>query len=86
MGLFEGEGMSNWDLKVRQYVCSGVRGEGPGGSFKGCKEVTAAAILSGHGTVSEGEMFLIKVFDTSDLQTERRGIFSRDISACLACS
>ena len=35
IGLFAGEGTSNCDLKVRQYVCSGVRGEGPGGNFTG---------------------------------------------------
>lgn len=34
-----------WDLKVFQYVCSGVRGEGPGASFIGCKGRTGADIL-----------------------------------------
>ena len=35
IGLPEGDGISCCDLKVRQYVCSGVKGEGPGGSLKG---------------------------------------------------
>ena len=45
IGLFEGEGMSCVDPKVRQYLCSGVSGEGPLGSFKDCKGVTGAAIV-----------------------------------------
>ena len=49
MGLFEGEGTSCWDLNVFQYVCSGVSGEGPGGSLTGCRDVTGAAILAGLG-------------------------------------
>lgn len=30
---------------MRQYVCSGVSGDGPAGSFNGCKGVTGAAIM-----------------------------------------
>ena len=45
IGLLEGEGISCWDLKVRQYVCSGVSGEGPGGSLTGCSGSTGAAIV-----------------------------------------
>lgn len=46
IGLFEGEGTSCVDLKVRQYLCSGVSGDGPLGSFSGCNGATGAAIVS----------------------------------------
>ena len=46
IGLFEGEGTSCADLKVRQYLCSGVSGDGPLGSFNDCKGATGAAIVS----------------------------------------
>lgn len=45
IGLFEGDGTSSWDLNVRQYVCSGVRVVGPGGSFKGWRGSTGADML-----------------------------------------
>lgn len=35
IGLFAGEVTSNCDLKVRQYDCSDVRGEGPEGNLTG---------------------------------------------------
>lgn len=44
-GLFDGVGTSSWDLKVHQYVCSGVRGEGPGGSLTGGRGSTGADIV-----------------------------------------
>lgn len=44
IGLFEGEGTSCCDLKVRQYVCSGVKGEGPGGALTGWRGRTGADI------------------------------------------
>lgn len=34
-----------WDLKVFQYVCSGVRGEGPGASLTGWRGRTGADML-----------------------------------------
>ena len=45
IGLFEGDGNNNWDLNVRQYVCSGVLGEGPGASLTGPRGMTGADIL-----------------------------------------
>ena len=45
IGLFAGEGTSSCDLKVRQYVCSGVRGEGPDGNFTGWIARTGADIF-----------------------------------------
>lgn len=45
IGLFEGDGTSSCDLNVRQYVCSGVRGEGPGASLTGCRGSTGADIF-----------------------------------------
>lgn len=46
IGLVEGEGTSCCDLKVRQYVCSGVKGEGPGGSLTGWRGSTGADIFT----------------------------------------
>ena len=46
IGLFEGEGTSSCDLNVRQYFCSGVNGEGPGGSLTGGGGSTGADILA----------------------------------------
>ena len=46
IGLLEGEEIWSCDLNVRQYVCSGVRLDGPGGSFTACKGSTGAAILA----------------------------------------
>ena len=43
-GLECGEGSSCWDRKPRQKRWSGVTGEGPEGSFKGCNAVTGAAM------------------------------------------
>lgn len=37
--------MESSDLKVRQYFCSGVIGEGPFGSLTGGRDVTGAAIF-----------------------------------------
>ena len=46
IGLLEGEAIWSCDLNVRQYVCSGVRLDGPGGSLTACKGSTGAAILA----------------------------------------
>ena len=45
MGLLEGEGIVSWDLKVRQYSCSEVMGDGRWENLTGCNDVTAAAMF-----------------------------------------
>jgi len=44
MGLESGDGMSCCERKLRQYLCSGVTGDGPEGSLRGCRAVTGAAM------------------------------------------
>jgi len=45
IALLEGEGISCCDLNVRQYVCSGVRGDGPGASLTGCNDITGTDMI-----------------------------------------
>lgn len=47
-----------WELKVFQYVCSGVRGEGPGASLTGWRGKTGAD-MSVTSPVEEGFIWLI---------------------------
>lgn len=40
-----GVGSRSCEVNVRQYFCSGVRGEGPAGSLTGARGVTSVAIV-----------------------------------------
>lgn len=44
MASEEGVGICNSDLNEAQYVCSGVRGDGPGASRKAPRGATGVAI------------------------------------------
>lgn len=45
-GYWVGDGMISWFLKVFQYLCSAVIGEGPEGSFSCGSGATSAAIAT----------------------------------------
>lgn len=62
MGLLDGEGINCWDLKLRQYVCSGVSGEGPGGSLISCNGSTWAAMNFYRCQKGQGIVFILQMF------------------------
>jgi hypothetical protein len=65
MGVSFCEGRSRSEEKVFQYFCSGVRVEGPVGSFTRWRGWTSAAIVGGRGGVVEwlsgGEVKMVEV-------------------------